>query len=110
MEIQELKNGRVSLTNVCHIYEGIKGIFDLKHRQINKDIKTGGKQKKEIKHGDYGYFLHEGEKLPRLFLNTNHGKLEAFCMKAGHHKCNYGVDVNENPKNYFICGNIFDLN
>jgi hypothetical protein len=109
MELQELKDGTVDLINVSTVYDEIMGIYSANHKKINSDIEKGGKVKKKIGHGDYGYFVHGNEKLTRLFLNTSQGKLEAFCTKAGHHKCYMGTEVNTHPKDYFICGNIFDL-
>ena len=88
-------------------YSAFKSFIEDKLDIINQKILQGGEHRKEIIHGDFGYFQHENNRQLRLFLKTTKDRIEAFRTC---HNCNtQGADVNINPGQYFICGNIFGL-
>jgi hypothetical protein len=105
--MKTLQEGTVNLSNACDIYSGLVDLFKAKEPQIKIKVEKGGYPQKEIKHGDYGYFLHEGNKITRFFARTKNNRIEAFCTKHID-KCRQGADVNKNPGRYLICGSLFD--
>jgi hypothetical protein len=80
------------------------------HTQIKSDIANTPPEKVhkgKIKHGDYGYFFHEGKKIVRLFL-TKHGKVQAV-DPLDLQDSFFGFDVNRDDPDksqYVICGHL----
>lgn len=105
-----LKTGVVDLTDkrqIYDVYNGLIGLYKDKETEIKNEVEKGGVKKTTIEHGDYGYFPYDGNKIIRFFARTNMGKVEAFCTKH-FDKCGMRADVNKNPDQYFICGNLFN--
>lgn len=87
-------------------------IYNRRKAEIKKEIANGGVIKEEIEHGDYGYMEVNGIKYPKMFLRTEHDKIEAFCnLHVGEYsgKCTMGAEVNKNPKAFRVCGNLWDV-
>jgi len=95
----------VDLKNKYETYDGLVSLFKSSIDKINGEVKRGGEAKSNIEHGDYGYFLLGDTKIVRFFARTSGNKVEAFCT-THFDKCHMGADVNKNPKQYFICGNL----
>ncbi len=101
----DLQEQTIDLLHPCDIYNNLITLFQNKKEKIEQAIERGGTQKEKIMHGDYGYFPYNGNKIVRLFGRTRKDRIEAFCTKH-FDKCRMRADVNKNPKQYFICGNL----
>ena len=91
----------------------LRSIWSKHFPEIKKQVEKGGKEnKKQIKHGDYGYFEIEsgafkGKRMIRLFLHSRGNVIKAFDPLDVKESC-FGKDVNAEKRftQYIILGNL----